>query len=158
MTITTAPNPEIVAFADPLIAAIERIFACLDGLDAEGLNWRPPAPQTNSLYILAFHTMGSAEAAIIGELGGEQVERDRDAEFTASGDSRAPLDARWRALEPRLRATLNRLTAADMEKTVHHRRFGAMSGRSYLILQTQHPTEHAGHAELTRDLLKATRA
>jgi len=158
MTTTTAPNAEIVAFADPLITAIERIFACLDGLDAEGLNWRPPAPQTNSLYVLAFHTMGSAEAAIIGELGGEHVERDRDAEFTASGDARAPLDARWRALEPRLRATLNRLTAADMEKTVHHRRFGAMSGRSYLILQTQHPTEHAGHAELTRDLLKAARA
>ncbi len=157
MTTMTAPNPEIIAFADPLIAAIERIFVCLDGLDAEGLNWRPPAPQTNSLYVLAFHTMGSAEAAIIGELGGEHIERDRDAEFTASGDSRAPLDARWHALEPRLRATLNRLTAADMGKTVHHRRFGAMSGRSYLIVQTQHPIEHAGHAELTRDLLKAAR-
>ena len=54
-----------------LIAAIERILACLDGLDAEGLNWRPPAPETNSLYVLAFHSMGSAEAAIIGELGGD---------------------------------------------------------------------------------------
>lgn len=158
MTTTTAPNPDIVAFADPLIAAIERILACLDGLDADGLNWRPPAPLTNSLYVLAFHTMGSAEAAIIGELGGEHVERDRDAEFTVSGDSREPLDARWRALAPRLRETLNRLTVADMEKTVHHRRFGAMSGRAYLILQTQHPAEHAGHAELTRDLLKAARA
>jgi DinB family protein len=157
MTTTTAPNAEIVAFADPLIAAIERIFACLDGLDAEGLNWRPPAPLTNSLYVLAFHTMGSAEAAIIGELAGEHVERDRDAEFRVSGDSRAPLDARWRALEPRLREALNRLTAADLEKTVHHRRFGAMSGRSFLILSTQHPAEHAGHAELTRDLFKASR-
>ncbi|MCA1665867.1 MAG: DUF1572 domain-containing protein [Thermomicrobia bacterium] len=158
MTTTAASNPEFAPFADLLIAAIERIFACLDGLDAEGLNWRPPAPETNSLYVLAFHTMGSAEAAIIGELGGEQVERDRDAEFTISGDSTAPLYARWRTLEPRLRATLNRLTAADMERTVHHRRFGAMSGRAYLILSTQHPAEHAGHAELTRDLLKAARA
>lgn len=158
MTTTTAPNPEIVTFADPLIAAIERILACLDGLDADGLNWRPPAPLTNSLYVLAFHTMGSAEAAIIGELGGEHVERDRDAEFTVSGESAAPLYARWEALAPRLRETLNRLTAADMEKTVHHRRFGAMSGRAYLIISTQHPAEHVGHAELTRDLLKASRA
>ncbi len=158
MTTMTAPNSEIVAFADPIVSAIERIFACLAGLDAEGLNWRPPAKEANSLYVLAYHTMCSAEAAIIGELGGEHVERDRDAEFTVSGDSTEPLHDRWRALEPRLRETLARLTAADMEKTVHHRRFGAMSGRAYLIIQTQHPAEHAGHAELTRDLLKAARS
>jgi hypothetical protein len=31
-----------------------------------------------------------------------------------------------------------------------------MSGRAYLLLTAQHPAEHAGHAELTRDLLKAS--
>lgn len=158
MTAPTTAHPEIAAFADPLIGAIERILACLDGLDAEGLNWRPPAPETNSLYVLAFHTMGSAEAAIIGELAGQYVERDRDAEFRAAGDSAAPLHARWEALKPRLREALAGLTVADMEKTVHHRRFGAMSGRAFLILAVQHPAEHAGHAELTRDLFKAARA
>lgn len=153
----TAPG-EAAAFTDPLCTAVERILACLDGIDAEGLNWRPPAPETNSLYVLAFHTMGSAEEAIISVLGGEHVARDRDAEFRVSGDSAAPLYARWEALRPRLRETLARLTPADMEKTVHHRRFGAMSGRTFLILSTQHPAEHAGHAELTRDLLKASRS
>jgi hypothetical protein len=155
---TPAAHPEITDFADAICNAIERILACLDGVDAEGLNWRPSAPQTNSLYVLAFHSMGSAEGAVIGELGGQPVERDRDAEFTASGNSAAPLSARWEALQPRLRDALARLTPADMEKTVHHRRFGAMSGRAYLILTAQHPAEHAGHAELTRDLLKAARA
>jgi hypothetical protein len=155
----TAPaaHPETSDFAEALCNAIERILACLDGLDAEGLNWRPPAPETNSLYVLAYHSMGSAEAAIIGELGGQPVDRDRDAEFTASGDSAAPLHARWEALRPRLREALARLTPADMERTVHHRRFGAMSGRAYLILAAQHPAEHVGHAELTRDLLNAAR-
>jgi hypothetical protein len=158
MSTSVAPLPEIVAFADPIVGAIERIIRCLDGLDAEGLNWRPPAPLTNSLYVLAFHTMGSAEAAIIGELGGQPVQRDRDAEFTASGDSAEPLYARWEALKPRLHETLARLTVADMEKSVHHRRFGAMSGRAFLILAAQHPAEHTGHAELTRQLLDAARA
>jgi hypothetical protein len=155
----TAPaaHPETSDFAEALCNAIERILACLDGLDAEGLNWRPPAPETNSLYVLAYHSMGSAEAAIIGELGGQPVDRDRDPEFTASGDSAAPLHARWEALRPRLREALARLTPADMERTVHHRRFGAMSGRAYLILAAQHPAEHVGHAELTRDLLNAAR-
>jgi hypothetical protein len=32
-----------------------------------------------------------------------------------------------------------------------------MSGRAYLIVTAQHPAEHTGHAELTHDLLKATR-
>jgi hypothetical protein len=157
MTNESIAPDEAAAYIERLNISVERILACLDGLDADGLNWRPPAPETNSLYVLAFHSMGSAEAAVIGELGGQPVERDRDAEFTISGDSAVPLHARWEALRPRLREALARLTPADMEKTVHHRRFGAMSGRAYLILAAQHPAEHVGHAELTRDLLKSVR-
>jgi hypothetical protein len=148
---------DIAAFAEPLVSAIERIIRCLDGMDAEGLNWRPPAPETNSLYVLAFHTMGSAEEAICGVLGGQPVQRDRDAEFRAAGDSADPLYARWEELKGRLRQTLEMLPAEAMEKEVRHRRFGLMSGRKFLILSTQHPAEHAGHAELTRDLYRASR-
>jgi hypothetical protein len=152
-----APD-EAAAYIERLNISVERILACLDGLDAEGLNWRPPAPNMNSLYVLAFHTMGSAEAAIIGELGGERVERDRDAEFRASGDSAAPLYARWEALKPRLAEAIAGLTPANLERTIHHRLAGTMSARAFLILALQHPSEHAGHAELTRDLLKASRS
>ena len=75
---------EIAAFAEPLVNAIERIIRCLDSVDAEGLNWRPPAPETNSLYVLAFHTMGSAEEAICGVL--DVTPRDLGADVSAHGD------------------------------------------------------------------------
>jgi hypothetical protein len=148
---------EATTSIDPLIDGIERIIRCLDGMDADGLNWRPPAPETNSLYVLAFHTMGSAEEAVIQVLGGQPVQRDRDAEFRASGDSAEPLYARWESLKVRLRETLASLPPEAMEKEVQHRRFGAMPGRKFLFLTVQHPAEHAGHAELTRDLYRASR-
>jgi hypothetical protein len=148
---------EATTSIDPLIDGIERIIRCLDGMDADGLNWRPPAPETNSLYVLAFHTMGSVEEAVFQVLGGEPVQRDRDAEFRASGDSAEPLYARWESLKVRLRETLASLPPAAMDKEVQHRRFGVMPGRKFLMLTVQHPAEHAGHAELTRDLYRAAR-
>ena len=158
MSTPVATHPEIVAFATPICTAIERILRCLEGQDAQGLNWRPPAEATNSLYALAFHAMGSAEGFILGLLGGEQIVRDRDAEFLASGDSAEPLSARWASLRPRLRSALDTMPPAMLDETFTHPRIGTMTGRAFLILVAQHMAEHAGHAELTRDLLNASRA
>lgn len=158
MSTPVAAHPEIAAFATPICTAIERILRCLEGQDAAGLNWRPPAEATNSLYALAFHSMGSAEGFILGLLGGEEIVRDRDAEFRASGDSAEPLSARWAGLEPRLRTALDTLPSTMLDETFTHPRVGAMTGRAFLILVAQHMSEHAGHAELTRDLLTAHRA
>jgi hypothetical protein len=153
-----AASLDVTACIGPILNGIERIMRCLDGMDTDGLNWRPPAPETNSLYVLAYHTMCSAEWAICGVLAGQQVERDRDAEFRASGDSAAPLYARWEELKPRLRTTLETLPQEALEKTVQHRTLGTMRGRDFLLVAVQHPAEHAGHAELTRDLYRASRA
>jgi len=157
MSASVSAHPEIVAFANPICTAIERIMRCLEGQDAEGLNWRPPAEATNSLYVLAFHSMGSAAGFILGLLVGENIVRDRDAEFLAQGDSAEPLDARWANLQPRLRDALDAMPASILDQTFTHPRVGTMSGRAFLILVAQHMAEHAGHAELTRDLLKAAR-
>ncbi len=158
MSTSVTATPEIVAFANPICNAIERIMRCLDGQETEGLNWRPPAEATNSLYVLAFHSLGSAEGFILGLLGGEQIARDRDAEFRAHGDSAKPLYARWITLQPRLRNALDAMPFNVLDQVFTHPRLGTMSGRAFLILVAQHMAEHAGHAELTRDLLKAARA
>ncbi len=157
MSASVPAHPEIVAFSEPICTAIERIMRCLEGQDAEGLNWRPPAAATNSLFVLAFHSLGSAEGFILGLLGGEQIVRDRDAEFMARGDSAEPLAARWASLQPRLRAALDTMPPSMLDRTFTHPRLGAMTGRAFLILVAQHMAEHAGHAELTRDLLRAAR-
>lgn len=150
-------STESAAFADPIIDAIARIIRCLDGMDAEGLNWRPPAPETNSVYVLATHTMGTVEESVCGFLGGQPITRDRDAEFLAAGDDAAPLSARWEAVQQRLRATLASLPSEAMEREIAHPRRGPMTGRHLLITIAQHAAEHAGHAELTRDLYRASK-
>lgn len=149
-------STESAAFADPIIDAIARIIRCLDGMDAEGLNWRPPAPETNSVVVLATHTMATVEETVCGVLGGQPVTRDRDAEFSATADDAAPLSARWEVVQARLRETLESQPPDALDREVNHPRRGKMTGRHLLITIAQHAAEHAGHAELTRDLYRAS--
>lgn len=151
-------SPESAAFADPIIDAIARIIRCTEGMDTEGLNWRPPAPETNSLAVLATHTMATVEETVCGVLGGQPVPRDREAEFAARVDAAAPLLARWQTLQGRLRETLTSQPPDALNRTVNHPRRGPMSGRHLLITIAQHAAEHAGHAELTRDLYRASQS
>lgn len=142
-------------FAQSLVESIERIIACLDGLDADGLNWKPTEKDTNSLYVLAVHTMSNAEQTVLRVLGGEDIPRDREQEFLATGDSTEWVANRWAALKPKLEATLAGLTTDALEATYVHPRRGQMSGWKALVTVTTHAAEHVGHAELTRDLLQA---
>lgn len=142
-------------FAHNLTGSIERIIACLDGLDAEKMNWKPTAQDTNSLYVLAVHTMANAEMTVLRVLGGEDIPRDREQEFVATGDSAEWIEQRWSNLKPRLETALANLSQADLDKEYGHPRRGAMNGWKALVTVTTHAAEHVGHAEVTRDLLKA---
>lgn len=143
------------AFAAPFTTAIERIIACTEGMTVDELNWRPSAPETSSLYVLAVHTMGGTEASILGLLGGEDIHRDRDGEFAAVADSTDWIPNRWADLKPKLQQTLETLTEEDLARVYEHPRRGPMTGLGLLIFMANHANEHVGHAELTRDLLKA---
>ncbi len=57
--------PEPLLFWRYIASSLDRLVGCLDGLDAEALNWCPPAPGANSLYALATHTLGNAEENIL---------------------------------------------------------------------------------------------
>ena len=157
MTTSVSACPEISAFAEPIVGAIERIVRSLDGLDADGLNWRPPAPLTNSVYVLAVHTMANAEEFILSMLDSQRIPRDRDAEFAAVGETAAPINARWHDLQTTLRDALNRFGPDVLTQTYTHPRRGTLTGRAILIFVAQHASEHVGHAELTRQLFDASR-
>ena len=139
-----------------IVGSLDRLVALLDGLSADELDWRPPAPEANSLYTLAIHTLGNAEENLLETLGGQPIGRDRAGEFAARGDE-APVTARWAALRPRLAETLAALPPGALDSTYQHPRRGAISGRDILLVVARHAAEHLGQAELTRDLLRATR-
>lgn len=151
-------NSEVALFWHAITSALDRIIACLDGLDEEGLNWRPPAEGANSLYALATHMLANAEENLLGVLCGQPVARDREAEFVARGAAAEPLRARWRDVRERASVGLAALPASALDRPCNHPRRGSITGREVLLVVARHAAEHQGHAELTRDLLCATRS
>jgi hypothetical protein len=154
----TAPTPsEPFLFWRYIASSLDRLVALLDGLRAEDLDWRPPAPGANSLYVLATHTLGNAEENLLETLGGQTIGRDREGEFAVQGGSVEVVQARWRALRPRLAECLASLPPGALDAPRLHPRRGTITGRDILIVVARHSAEHLGQAELTRDLLLAAR-
>lgn len=135
--------------------SVERLLACLEGLDAAALNWRP-LPNANSLYILATHIIGNIEETVLGLLCGQTIVRDRDAEFSATAGDAVPLRARWQRLEAQISQDLAQLTPMDLDRPRLHPRRGLLTGWEILIVVARHAAEHLAHAELTHDWWLAT--
>jgi uncharacterized damage-inducible protein DinB len=148
---------EALVFWRYIASSLDRLVALVAGLSADELGWRPPAPDTNSLAILAIHTLGNAEENILGTLAGQTIARDREAEFAPREASAAGIVARWGELRERLHAALLALPPGALDADYPHPRRGAVTGREILIVVARHAAEHLGQAELTRDLLRAVR-
>jgi hypothetical protein len=147
--------PELSAALTILVDDVDALLALTDGRDATALNWRP-ASDANSLYALATHTIGATEQGIITNLCAVRpTERDRDAEFTARGDSLAQLRAHWDRLRHELAAALEPLPADRLDATLRHPRLGDMTGHTMLLTTLTHAREHLAAASLTAQLLDA---
>jgi Protein of unknown function (DUF664) len=74
---------EVESFQRFIFGTIDSLVQNLEGLTEAELNWRPAAPDTNSLYAIVAHVLGNAE----------EVMRSRPAELAArgsTGDGRSP--------------------------------------------------------------------
>ncbi len=150
-------SAEVEAAWNSVSRRIDALVALVAGRGADELNWRPPAPEANSLYVLATHTIANARQGLLAVLCRHDDDRDRDAEFLAAGDSGQPLERYWHALRSEIRDSLAALPAARLDETHLHPRQGELTGRETLLLVATHAAEHLGQAELTRDLLAASR-
>lgn len=148
-------DSEIESFRRRLFDELDRIVKVVDGLDEDGMNWKPQAAGANSLLVLATHTLGAAEEHILHRLCGGTVNRSRPAEFAAIG-SGAHLGERAEQVKARISAALDSVepTVLDEERDTP---VGKRPMRSWLIHAIAHAAEHAGQAELTRDLYVANR-
>lgn len=148
-------SPEATMFVDAIFRSVDRMTTTMDGLTAAEINWRPPADGANSLYVLAAHLIGNLEQNFLGVIAGQRVNRDRDREFLAQGDSVEPLARSWSDLKARIRATLSSLPETMLDETRLHPGRGAINVRELFLVMARHSSLHEGHAELTRDLLRA---
>jgi hypothetical protein len=135
--------------------AMDRIMAANEGRSVDERNWRPPAPDTNSLHVLAFHSIGNIRQNVFEAILGTPTGRDRDAEFQAVATESNNQADYWPTIKAELREALATIPDADLTALRQHPRRGERSVRDILIMISTHAAEHAGHAELTRDLAVA---
>jgi hypothetical protein len=148
-------QPQALVFLNEIVRPLDMIMACLESVDEAGRSWRPSAPNTNSLYTIAIHTMGNAEENAIWMMSGNLVKRDREAEFTVADPTLAGVQQRWQDLRGRLLDMAPRISDADIDRVIPHPRRGTITGREVLLIAIRHSCEHLGEAQLTRDLYLA---
>jgi len=141
----------------------DEVFAALEGLPVEGLNWRPPLPNANSPFAIATHIVGSGEWWILRNLCGQARTRDREAEFHAEATPAglAPLRARFDAWLRECRAALAALPREEWERVREVPRPAGeprwLTGRQCMLHSLEHTALHLGHLQLTRQLWEAQR-
>lgn len=150
---------EIDVYIRQLQRLLERVCQCVEGVEEAELNWRPPAPDANSLYVIATHILGNAEAWVLGIVCGEPVGRDRDAEFRASGSDPSGLISRARDLSDEFGRALRALppSALDERREPAPPLLGigppdGLSVREALMRVLVHALMHVGQMQITRDL------
>ncbi len=150
---------EAESYARYIVSSIDHLLECLTGLDAAGLNWRPAAPDANSLFAMAAHAIENCAENVLGTACGVPMYqgRETEAEFGASSDAVTPLLNRWNQVRADIQTFLPTLSAEELaEERVHPRR-GAITTREVLLVAARHAAEHYGQAQLTRDLWLAAR-
>jgi hypothetical protein len=150
-------SSEVATFWRYLESSLDHLIDLAVSLDSEAIQWKPPAPEANSIAVMATHTLGNVRENILEILCGEAVRRDREAEFVDRAMTGETLAAQWADLRERLLEALAAVSDAELDRRRTHLRRGELDGREVLIVATRHAAEHLGQAELTRDLWIASR-
>jgi hypothetical protein len=151
---------EIESFRIRFAYEFDRLLETIADLDDQAVNWRPPVPGANSLLVLVTHALASAEEHVVGKAAGKTVVRNRAAEFVVTGGA-GHLDARAAEVRRRIDEALAGLEGRlDDERDPPIDKWPGSRGtvRDRLIHSVSHTAEHVGHAQMTRDLLKARTA
>ncbi len=150
---------EVEGYIQELRDLRAEVLTWCDGLSADALNWRPvakPVTDTNSIYVMVAHLVGSEAWWIHQIIGGTDVQRDRPAEFAASGDDLTALRERMTAVAQRSEAVLRGLSAADLS-AMRDTTLGKHNVRWCILHVVEHTARHSGHVELTRQLWESMR-
>ncbi|MGM1065125.1 DinB family protein [Saccharothrix sp. Mg75] len=155
-----APGPwaldEYLYFVD---RAFDGMLASLDRLGPDRGNSAPPLPGANSPYAIVHHCAEVVDYWIGHLLAGRPTDRDRDAEFRATGDPDG-LRARITALRGRLRDDLSGVDLTAVPATAPRPGYQGptrpLTGAGVLLHVLEELAQHHGQVEISRDLLEAS--
>jgi hypothetical protein len=146
---------EFLPFLD---AALDGMLGIAATLGDDLVNARPELPGANTPFAIVTHCIGVVDWWIGAMIGGRHVDRDRDAEFRATGTA-AELATAVDALMQRMRQDLASMTPAAPIRHPELLRPGS-TARSWsqaaaLIHTLEELAQHHGQLELTRDILRS---
>ncbi len=152
-------NAEVETYSRYIQKQIASIRDLLRGLTEEQINWQPPLPGSNSLYVIASHVLGNVRAWVLGITCGQSMTRDRPAEFAASG-SFADIDAETHRTLGDIVVALQTIDPARLDERILPSRelWGEgkpheVSVREALVHVLEHASAHLGHMQMTRDIV-----
>ena len=136
--------------------ALDGMAQILSDLGDELANQRPDLPGANSPYAIVTHCLGVLDYWLGVRVAGRSVERDREAEFRASGPVGELLE-RVEVAKQQLRADLALAdTSAPLQPDPRPASRPDLSQGGALIQVYKELAQHHGQLELTRDVLLAT--
>ena len=145
---------ELVSYVE---RAVDQMADIVGGLGDDLANRRPALPGANSPYAILRHSLGVMEFWGGQVVAGRAIERDRDAEFVATGSVASLVVATQQAKDT------FRVDAAGADPSApppgsHPGKGPAelelLSQGSALLHVLEEVTQHLGHMELTRDMLR----
>ena len=149
--------------ASHFAAVLERIasnaLTQFSDISDDDLNRPLALPESNSVFVLATHLIGSAEYWVLEMAGSRPVHRNRLSEFQARGTG-AALRARYERWIAAMQEVMQTLPDERFEQTapVSAEYHPPIEGRSMTVLDcllhaVEHCALHQGHLELTRQVL-----
>jgi hypothetical protein len=151
-------DPIITAARDLLDDSLGALRGTIEGVDPAALDWRPAGEDTNSIAVLAIHSMHSTRSWLSRATGAPMPERDRPSEFVATADDVDELLAFFDSMSEDCRAILDNAGPFDPgeilsgERAARTYREEPVSAAWALIHALQHLREHVAHTQLTRQL------
>ncbi len=152
-------NAETETYSRYIRKQIDSILAIAGTLNEDQLNRRPPLAVGNSVFVIATHVLGNAQAWVLGVACGQPVRRDRPSEFASSG-SFDVLKSASEEVSGAIEAALATLEpgALDQRLVPPQELWGEgepyeISVRTALADVLEHASIHLGQVQLTRDLV-----
>jgi uncharacterized damage-inducible protein DinB len=142
---------ELTNFRQRINDLNDQVVEFVRAIPVEGLNWRPPFGEMNSLAALASHIAGAQQFWILEGIGEEPRTRNRDKELRVVASSSTSLVESISKIFTAVQSVLERLEEPDLDtiRTVDGHKVPVRWG---LIHVVEHTSLHLGHIQVTYQL------
>lgn len=155
-------TPFARAYEYQLRNIVNDLLTTLDGIPDDAFNtWKPAAAregghEMNTFAALAIHAVSAGEFMTLHAVGGQPSQRDREAEFEATG-SLVEIAARYKRWLDGVHALMAGFTDADLDRESFSERYTERDWRAAEILlhALDHTALHLGHLQIQRQLWEA---